>query len=216
MIHTHRTRVPIHSAGAALAALCLVSWGCTMEEERDGMGRDLDVGTAERNLETEGEVSAHVTPGGEIAADPAQPSSEGIPDQTLSVELEVPAEEGYSVEIEEIYLADDQLLVISRLEGPGTTSDAMAAGELEEGADDAPWGKKISDTVIVHAPPLEVSHYIIGDQPPTIGSDIDYHFIQNRSEIDDLLRNATRVYRSMAASGSEPDTAPRYSQLLER
>jgi len=189
--------------------------GCSVEKEREGdmpdvdvdvsEGRvpdydvdvdlpDVDVGTERRTVtvpkirvemdETEIEVPYIDLDPDDPDAPAGRTAAAATGDQTLTVELEVP-EDRYDVSIEEIYLADDELIVVSRLVEDPT-----------QRAPGAPADKNASDTVVIHAADadrLETTHYVIGQR---VGSDPAYRFIGDRSEIEAELRGALRVYRA--------------------
>jgi len=117
--------------------------------------------------------------------------ADGRRDQTLTVSLDVP-EERYDVAIEEIYLVDRALLVISRLEedDPGSSAGVVS-----------PSGRNASDTVVVRAPEIEVRHYIIGER---VEGDPSHRFIEDRGEIAGELRSARLIYRADVPDPSRP------------
>ena len=93
---------------------------------------------------------------------------------SVAVEVEVPSS-GYDVEIEEIYLIDNEYVVISRLEPPAEPAN----GEIN----------RVTDHAVITGPELDVRHIIIGQRPDRSYNN-RYEFVDSRQAIGDLLLKA--------------------------
>ena len=109
---------------------------------------------------------------------PGEESTEERKRQTVTVRLDVPAQ-SYDVAIEEVYLVDEEIWVLSALERSGT------AGVASE--------KRASDTVVINAPEVEVKHYIIGQE---VDADEGYNFIDSKNEIAEQLQSGALLYQA--------------------
>lgn len=106
--------------------------------------------------------------------------------RTISVEVTVP-DPAWKVTIREIYVKDDRLLVVSELE---RDPDVMAAQVISQ----------TSDSVRVSAPDLPVDHYVLGR---TFNWSREPHrFIDDRSELTQILQSADRIYQRPKDEGS--------------
>lgn len=107
--------------------------------------------------------------------------------RTLSVEVTVP-DPAWKVTIEEVYLSDDRILVVSRL---ARDPEVMAPQVIS----------KATDSVRISAPNLPVEHYIIGRtfrwaQEP-------HHFIDDQARMKEIVEGkfAERIYRRPETNG---------------
>lgn len=103
---------------------------------------------------------------------------EDVSDQVIMVEAEIVGTE-YDIEIEEVYASNDRLYVISELE-----KKALSLGNK---------GMRVSDQVVINAPELAVTHYIIGDKPPRDFNN-NYKYIKDRAQIRSKIRGAVKIY----------------------
>lgn len=99
-------------------------------------------------------------------------------ERTITSEVEVPSA-GYNLEIQNVYAANNELWVVSRLE--------------EENPNAPKTTVRVSDRVVMNAPDIPVRQYIIGERPNGNFNE-QYTFINSRSEIDSQLANAKQLY----------------------
>ncbi len=104
-------------------------------------------------------------------------------ERPISIELTVP-DPAWQVEIEQVYEAEDRLLVVSRVQ---RDPDVMAAQVIS----------RTSDLVRVRAPDLPVEHFVVGK---TWGwTEESYHFV-SEEEVGRVTANARLIFQS----GFEP------------
>jgi hypothetical protein len=99
-------------------------------------------------------------------------------EKSVAVEVEVPSS-GYDIEIEEIYLIDNEYVVISRLERPSEPAN----GEIS----------RVTDHAVITGPDLDVRHIIIGHKPDRSYNN-RYEFVDSRQAIADVLQSGQRIY----------------------
>jgi len=142
---------------------------------------DVDVSTRTKTIEVPKVVVVMEEKEVEIPyVDINMPDSKDKEEQIVDVEIEV-TEESREVNIEEVYLADNQLVVVSKLENTGE--------DLE--------GKKmrVSDRIILNLPQdkdVRVKHYVIGERP-TGSYNSRYSFVNSKSEISEDISNAKQI-----------------------
>lgn len=106
------------------------------------------------------------------------PSEYDVTEQTITVAAEVSGHE-YDMEIEEVYASGNKLIVISSLE----RKDSKIGDKV----------MRVTDQIVVNAPDLSVTHYIIGDKPAR-GFNNNYTYVAKRSMIDKRLKSANKIY----------------------
>lgn len=199
-----KTRLFKHYATSftMLMALLIAGFtaGCEIEKTRDGEmpdvdvqvdadtgqlpaydieGPDIDVGTRTTTIEVPKVVVVMEEEEVEVPyIDIDGPNDEDGEEQTIAVAIE--STTLYDVDIEEIYMVNNQLWVVSELEV-----------ERDEPLEKA---TRVTDQVMVDAPVMEVHHYIIGERPADFTA-TNYHFISSRDEIASDLASAKAVYR---------------------
>lgn len=104
------------------------------------------------------------------------PGEEEVRERTIHAQLETVGS-GQDLQIERIYAADDELIVVSRLTG-------NASGGTPE---------RLSDYVVVSAPDMDVEHYVIGSAPRRDFND-DLDFVDDFEELADEIRGARLLY----------------------
>ena len=107
------------------------------------------------------------------------PGDEEVVERRIQAQVETP-HAGFSFNIEEVFAADDELIVISRLEQTGSP-----------GAQPRP--QRHSDYIIVNAPDMSIERYVIGSRPDRDFND-DLEFISSRRELADELDGARQIY----------------------
>lgn len=179
----------------SITLLLLLFTGCEIEKVKDGelpevniesgdlpkydvRVADVDIGMREKTIKVPKvtvEMEETVVKVPYIDMDvPGEESDE----RTVTVEVEVEGE-GHSIDIEEIYFKDNMFWVISRLDmNESAQTDATV---------------RISDRVIINAPPaIDVKHYIIGDPPRGTHND-QFRFIHSKQDIAEDLSDAKRI-----------------------
>lgn len=141
---------------------------------------DVDVGTSERTVQVpvvriEREPREITIPYIDIDV----PGADQVEDRTIAVAADVP-HGGYSIEIQEVRAADDDLWVVARLmekEG-GSSTQAVT---------------RVSDRVVVNAPAdLDVRTVIVGERPAT-ADDEPHRFVSSMDELNRMIPNQARV-----------------------
>lgn len=98
-------------------------------------------------------------------------------ERTITAEVEAPA--GYNLEIQDVYVVNNELWVVSGLK--------------EENSNAPKTTVRVSDRIVINAPDIPVRQYIIGDRPS--GSFNEQNtFISNREQIASQLANGKQLY----------------------
>ncbi|WP_199337039.1 hypothetical protein [Oscillatoria sp. FACHB-1407] len=105
-------------------------------------------------------------------------------ERIITTEVEVPSD-GYALNIQGVYVVDNQLWVVSRLE----ETDPNAPGATV----------RASDRIVIHAPDIPVRQFIIGERPPGSFNE-QYTFISDRQQIASELQSGRQLYREEATS----------------
>jgi hypothetical protein len=96
----------------------------------------------------------------------------------IEIAVTVP-DPAWTVTIEEVYASSDRLIVVSRLQRDPET---MAPQVIS----------RATDRVKIAAPDLPVEHFVLGK---TFGwAEEPHRFIRDRRELDEVLKNARRLY----------------------
>ena len=141
---------------------------------------DVDVGTSERTVQVpvvriEREPREITVPYIDINV----PGAGQVEDRTIDVGADVP-HGGYSIEIQEVRAADDDLWVVARL-------------TEKEGGGSRPAVTRVSDRVVVNAPAdLDVRIVIVGQRPAT-ADDEPHRFVSSMDELNQMIPNQARV-----------------------
>lgn len=98
--------------------------------------------------------------------------------RTLMVEAEVTDME-HTLEITEIWAADDHLYVIANL-----TPTEQSIGDKK---------MRVSDQVSLNAPDLNVNYYIIGTRPDRVFN-TQYDYLENANDLKRSLENPKQIY----------------------
>lgn len=154
--------------------------------EFDIEGPDVDIGVTERTVTVPKVVVVQEEETIEVPyIDVDVPGAERT-ERTLTVEAEVPSS-GYNLEIQDIYVVNNELWVVSQLE------------EVNPNAPQAT--VRASDRIAINAPDMAVRHYIIGELP--IGTfNEQYTFVGNREQIASQLESGRQLYGQQQQAGS--------------
>lgn len=98
--------------------------------------------------------------------------------QTISVSLKVPST-AWTVQIEEIYQANEELWIISRLRSSGFGGQTIT---------------EVSDEVTVEVPDLPEKHIVLG-KTWNWENEEEYQFSEEQPEIEDPLQDGTRLWK---------------------
>lgn len=99
-------------------------------------------------------------------------------ERTITAEIEVD-KAGYNLEIQDVYAANNELWVVSRLE--------------EENPNAPKTTVRVSDRIVINAPDMPVRQYIIGERPDGSFNE-QYTFINNREQIASQLADGKQLY----------------------
>jgi hypothetical protein len=180
-----------------LVGLLALSSGCRIEQERTGelpdvdvevepgqlpeydvKGPDVNVGTVERTV-TVPRVEV-VQEERTVKVPYVDVNLPGVDrkEQTLAAKVTVPSA-GYDLEIQDVYMVNNQLWVIAR---------------LDEEIQNAPRATTtVSDRIVINAPEMPVRYYIVGEQPSgNVGE--QYTFIDTRQAIQKQLTSGKQLY----------------------
>ncbi len=141
-------------------------------------GPDIDVGLKETTVKVPKLVVVMEEVDVEVPYIDIDLPGEDEEERTVSVEIEVP-NDGYEVDIQEVYAVDGELWVISRV-NPGQGLEKK---------------HRKADHVVINAPgDLDVRHFVIGDRPA--GShNSQYRFIDSKDALSKKLENGKLIYR---------------------
>lgn len=172
--------------------------GCQVEQTEEGELPEVDVAVEEGNMPeydvdfadvnvsmTEKTVTVPkvivVTEEVDVQVPVVDVDLPGRENQEMTFTVEVQVEgEGHAVNIEEVYLVDDEFWVVSRLDvNESAQTDAVT---------------RVSDRIVVNAPEnLGVRYYIIGEKPAGSMND-QYRFVESRAAIAGELANGQEIY----------------------
>ncbi len=110
----------------------------------------------------------------------SSPGMDESREKTIKVEVEV-SEYKRELDIEEVYMSENNLYVISELE--------------DEGEDLGDNTVRVSDRIIVSLPKTEdlnVKHFILGNKPQN-NFNSNHNFINNKSQIEQEIKNAKQI-----------------------
>lgn len=99
-------------------------------------------------------------------------------ERTITAEVEAPSA-GYNLEIEDVYAANNELWVVSRLEEENPNAPKATV--------------RVSDRVVLNAPDIPVRQYIIGKRPNGSFNE-QYTFINSREQIASQLASGKQLY----------------------
>lgn len=99
-------------------------------------------------------------------------------ERTITAEVEAPSA-GYNLEIQDVYAANNELWVVSRLEEENPNAPKATV--------------RVSDRIVINAPDIPVRQYIIGERPNGSFNE-QYTFINNREQIDSQLASGKQLY----------------------
>jgi hypothetical protein len=99
-------------------------------------------------------------------------------ERTITAEIEAPSA-GYNLEIQDVYVVNNELWVISRLEEENPNAPKATV--------------RVSDRIVINAPDISVRQYIIGNRPNGSFNE-QYTFINSREQIDSQLANGKQLY----------------------
>ena len=99
-------------------------------------------------------------------------------ERTITTEVEAPSA-GYNLEIQDVYAANNELWVVSRLEEENPNAPKATV--------------RVSDRIVINAPDIPVRQYIIGDRPNGSFNE-QYTFINSREQIDSQLASGKQLY----------------------
>ncbi|ACB51858.1 hypothetical protein cce_2510 [Crocosphaera subtropica ATCC 51142] len=146
--------------------------------EYDIQGPDVDVGLTTRTVVVPKVVVIQDKETVEVPyIDVNVPGAENE-ERTITTEVQVPSG-GYNLEIQGIYVVDNDLWVISRL--------------TEENPNAPKADVRISDRVVINAPSMPVQQFIIGESPDGSYNE-QYTFIDSRQQIASQLQSGKQLY----------------------
>ncbi len=99
-------------------------------------------------------------------------------ERTITAEVEAPSA-GYNLEIQDVYAANNELWVVSRLEEENPNAPKATV--------------RVSDRVVLNAPDIPVRQYIIGKSPNGSFNE-QYTFINSREQIASQLASGKQLY----------------------
>lgn len=99
-------------------------------------------------------------------------------ERTITAEVEAPSA-GYNLEIQDVYAANNELWVVSRLEEENPNAPKATV--------------RVSDRVVLNAPDIPVRQYIIGKRPNGSFNE-QYTFINSREQIASQLASGKQLY----------------------
>ena len=99
-------------------------------------------------------------------------------ERTITAEIEAPSS-GYNLEIQDVYAANNELWVVSRLEEENPNAPKATV--------------RVSDRIVINAPDIPVRQYIIGERPNGSFNE-QYTFINSREQIDSQLASGKQLY----------------------
>ncbi|MGB3637541.1 MAG: hypothetical protein WBA39_08185 [Rivularia sp. (in: cyanobacteria)] len=99
-------------------------------------------------------------------------------ERTITAEVEAPSA-GYNLEIQDVYAANNELWVVSRLEEENPNAPKATV--------------RVSDRIVLNAPDIPVRQYIIGKRPNGSFNE-QYTFINSREQIDSQLASGKQLY----------------------
>ncbi len=99
-------------------------------------------------------------------------------ERTITAEVEAPSA-GYNLEIQDVYAANNELWVVSRLEEENPNAPKATV--------------RVSDRIVLNAPDIPVRQYIIGERPNGSFNE-QYTFINSREQIDSQLASGKQLY----------------------
>ena len=99
-------------------------------------------------------------------------------ERTITAEIEAPSS-GYNLEIQDVYAANNELWVVSRLEEENPNAPKATV--------------RVSDRIVINAPDIPVRQYIIGERPNGSFNE-QYTFINDREQIASQLANGKELY----------------------
>jgi hypothetical protein len=164
----------------------------------DGPNRETTPIDASRSADAGTTAGTGQPPAAGTTASTGQPPPVGAAgriDQTVTVRVDAP-EARYDLDIQEVYLADDELLVISRLE-----EEVPSAATSEQSPDTL---RDVSDTVVVRTPStMAVKHFVVGDRVG-VQNGADIRFVDSRAELEGEVRTARLLYRAEPTRVMDP------------
>lgn len=146
--------------------------------EYDVQGPDVNVGVTEQTVTVPRVVVVQEEETVQVPyIDVSLPGVDQV-ERTLTPEVEVPSG-GYDLTIQGVYVVNDELWVVSRLdEVDPTAADATV---------------RVSDRVVLNAPDMSVRHFIVGERPAGTFNE-QYTFIESREEIASQLNVGRQLY----------------------
>ncbi|MGB3757085.1 MAG: hypothetical protein WBA07_12020 [Rivularia sp. (in: cyanobacteria)] len=99
-------------------------------------------------------------------------------ERTITAEVEAPSA-GYNLEIQDVYAANNELWVVSRLEEENPNAPKATV--------------RVSDRIVINAPDIPVRQYVIGKRPNGSFNE-QYTFINSREQIDSQLASGKQLY----------------------
>ena len=99
-------------------------------------------------------------------------------ERTITTEVEAPSA-GYNLEIQNVYAANNELWVVSRLEEENPNAPKATV--------------RVSDRIVINAPDIPVRQYVIGERPNGSFNE-QYTFINDREQIASQLANGKQLY----------------------
>ncbi len=99
-------------------------------------------------------------------------------ERTITAEVEAPSS-GYNLEIQDVYVVNNELWVVSRLEEENPNAPKATV--------------RVSDRIVINAPDIPVRQYIIGERPNGSFNE-QYTFINDREQIASQLANGKELY----------------------
>jgi len=151
--------------------------------EYDIQGPDVNVGVAERTVTVPRVVVVEEEETVQVPFIDVEVPGAERQERTITAEVQVPST-GYDLNIRDVYVVNDELWVVSRLE------------EVDPAAPQST--TRAADYIVINAPDMPVRHYIVGDRPSGVFNE-QYAFIGDRDQILPQLEAGRQLYEREAA-----------------
>jgi hypothetical protein len=146
--------------------------------EYDIQGPDVNVGVTEQTVTVPRVVVVQEEETVQVPyIDVSLPGVDRV-ERTITPEVEVPSE-GYDLTIQGVYVVNNELWVISRLDEVDPTAAEAAV--------------RVSDRVVLNTPDMSVRHFIVGERPTGTFNE-QYTFIESREAIAPQLSAGRQLY----------------------
>lgn len=152
--------------------------------EYDIQGPDVNVGVTERTVTVPKLMVVQEEQTVEVPYIDVDVPNVDRSERTITAEVEVPSA-GYNLNVQDVYVVDDSLWVISRL------------NEVNPNAPQA--NTRVADRIVINAPDMPVRHFIVGERPAGIFNE-QYEFVGDRQDISTQLEAGRQLYTNQAST----------------